>query len=1140
MSQQRDTQQDSQGLAAKADAPLCIIYQNLHGQGAGPCRIFADMCRRIDNLIVVLAETWSNTETLAMAQLHPTYTAHSTPLPPRAKRNRGEGGLLLFCSLNLKPLVLEAHCTEFSVSARLPTGWIHSLYLPPTTFEAISTRTFLDALPRPSLAVLGDVNVKIEHLIPNARNPGPKGAGLRDFARDNNLPHIHFTRDCNAFNHLHECARRLRQNVLSKKATTGNDINHHVWSRLHSSRAAILVQHGGRCNVGPFLCASRTDHGAIILTGTVSTDGAIQTGDATPIPRYRIRRIMDSDRAAKDLNRLFHIFISNSSLLIKAHRLRKQIATIHRTATTPESRTQQQRFFLDHIDDGITDAIQFAARNALGTYDPIRIRNQPNHYYATSKRECNSVDEARRAGKRAMRGVKGSTLISSPEPDLSPQEHVYRHYSSIFQPNPSTREREERTIAHLVPEPKDHPDPLDWAVLETDVYWAIHTYPLTKTSGEDGIHISLFRTLCPETWSPLTQILSALFRACVVAGITPERWNQSIISLTPKTRPPTANVKDYRPISLTVVIRRIFEICLQRYINRRWTDGSGKQWTNLHPAQGGFRRGFSCITHALTASECANRLHIFLDIRAAYDKVTLPILWADLMKRKCPLRLLSVMQSLFTGCSSSIVVNELRTRQVQRECGLLQGSILSPFLFNIYIDDLLHNIYSSLTQTQLTNPASALLIADDIKTQCDTWREASQFLNVCNDWAVSKGMLWGHAKSGVIGLRDNEPDLLLGTEPIPRVDSYQYVGFPFTNRGVAWYSHGVALVHRGRRYLSALKAVPVPIVEGIRAELWRTFGRSATEYGAGCVWLWMKSAKRSRDTTAKEKANKLMTNFDDLHREALTWILSTAAATSRTFVAGAIVNLPPPPFRQEEIAWRTQLHIERTRHENPIRRVEKFRVLRHKNFPRLAKLTKGPGHGMLAHLANLPLVKEWRDAKQQNDKLDFREFGRKRRATLWQQPKQLSSSTIRPECRRFAFMCPTTLIHNRRIRLCAIYWRLQLTFNQFLCRILDCQQNHSTHRGLRRQCVADIPTKTLILLLHRCNNETECRRNGLFKRIPPDITLCQFRNATGSWTDMPDAVRQRYCILDHLLNTGDFQRFYSLIRQMATMPNIAV
>jgi hypothetical protein len=503
-----------------------------------------------------------------------------------------------------------------------------------------------------------------------------------------------------------------------------------------------------------------------------------------------------------------------------------------------------------------------------------------------------------------------------------------------------------------------------------------------------------------------------------------------------------------------------------------------------------------------------------------------------LINRKCPKRIIAIIQSLFSGCSSSVIVNGVRSRLVNRKCGLLQGSILSPRLFNLYIDDLLHEVGRRATAAQRRNPAAVLLIADDIKAQMDTRAEAKTFLEICHAWALRKGMTWGHAKSGVIGLTPGAADLQLGGIALPRVETYTYVGFPFTSTGVDWSIHAKQLVSRGRRHLTALKSIPLRIVEGIRAEMWRMFGRSATEYGAGCVWIWLRHASKSRDKATRQLALEISTDFEKLHKEALSWILSPVAATQRTFAAGALVNLPPFSFRQEEIAWRTHEHLERTTKDNPVRRVVEYRKFVQRTDKSRASLTHGPGHAMLMKLAGSNLVREWKEMSTADPELTLKEFGRRRRAKHWQKREQVRASTIRPSTRTFAFMCPTTLLAHRPTRLRAIYWRLGLTFGTLHCRIRGCARNHAIAKGLRPSCV-NAQTQLIAHLLQRCNLEVDSQRSKSFQRVPPDIVMRRFREARLQWTTMPEWVEDTHCILDHLLNTGDYTRFDFLLRHLA-------
>ncbi|KAH0288161.1 hypothetical protein KCU71_g15726, partial [Aureobasidium melanogenum] len=94
------------------------------------------------------------------------------------------------------------------------------------------------------------------------------------------------------------------------------------------------------------------------------------------------------------------------------------------------------------------------------------------------------------------------------------------------------------------------------------------------------------------------------------------------------------------------------------------------------------------VYHALSTG--LRQIAVFLDFKSAFDVLDHSILERILVDRGCPAYLLALIKSLtFNNVRSRVLVNGVASDWFRRTCGVLQGSPISPHLFNFFVDGLI-------------------------------------------------------------------------------------------------------------------------------------------------------------------------------------------------------------------------------------------------------------------------------------------------------------------------------------------------------------------------------------------------------------------------------------------------------------------
>ena len=123
----------------------------------------------------------------------------------------------------------------------------------------------------------------------------------------------------------------------------------------------------------------------------------------------------------------------------------------------------------------------------------------------------------------------------------------------------------------------------------------------------------------------------------------------------------------------------------------------------LNPLQGGFRAGHSCshtgliLQEAITAiREAGSKAYVaFLDVRKAFDTVWHDALLVKLHRKGITGHFSHLISTWYSACTSCVVWEGNRSSSFILRQGVRQGGTLSPFLYLVFVDELLDLLAAS-------------------------------------------------------------------------------------------------------------------------------------------------------------------------------------------------------------------------------------------------------------------------------------------------------------------------------------------------------------------------------------------------------------------------------------------------------------
>ena len=272
------------------------------------------------------------------------------------------------------------------------------------------------------------------------------------------------------------------------------------------------------------------------------------------------------------------------------------------------------------------------------------------------------------------------------------------------------------------------------------------------------------------------------------------------------------NLDNYRGI----VVGKIFALIL---LNRLET--LVKNSASISQYQVGFKKGHRTSDHIFVLNTIVKRFVrvekkklfvAFIDFRKAYDKINRNLLLLKLQRLGIKGLLYKNIKAIYENISYLIKVNGGHLDAIPSTRGLKQGGVLSPLLFNLYVDGIKEVFDDSCDPVRLFDcPLSHLLYADDMVLMSTSQEGLNRCLSKLENFSDAWQLEVNLKKSQVIVFNPSGRILtgmnfLYQGEKLKIVKSYCYLGIDLTSSG-SLRTARTNLLEKAQKAMFPLKAM---------------------------------------------------------------------------------------------------------------------------------------------------------------------------------------------------------------------------------------------------------------------------------------------------------------------------------------------
>ena len=229
----------------------------------------------------------------------------------------------------------------------------------------------------------------------------------------------------------------------------------------------------------------------------------------------------------------------------------------------------------------------------------------------------------------------------------------------------------------------EEPEPL----LE-EIRWALDQISNGKSPGCDDVPIELIKEGQESTLKLYHIIVLKIWKSCE----WPTAWKRSVYIPLPK-KGDLKLCSNYRTIALISHASKILLKIIQNRLAKKIDE-------EINIVQAGFRPNRGTRDHIFNLRNIIEKCReynkdlyaCFIDYSKAFDCVEHQMMWKIMIEMGFPRHLVRLIESLYESQEAAVRIEGETSEWFEVGKGVRQGCILSPYLFNIYAENIMRNV----------------------------------------------------------------------------------------------------------------------------------------------------------------------------------------------------------------------------------------------------------------------------------------------------------------------------------------------------------------------------------------------------------------------------------------------------------------